>query len=65
MPSAKRSSSIMEGFVHNLPNNSIKLFGRDERDSRIEELEANIVELHKFIITEDMLKSTWIYKWGV
>jgi hypothetical protein len=53
----------MEGFVHNLPNKSIKLSGRDERDSRIEELKAKIVELHKFIITEDMLKSTWIYKW--
>jgi hypothetical protein len=27
MSSVKRSSSIMEDFVHNLPNKSIKLFG--------------------------------------
>jgi hypothetical protein len=52
MPSVKRSSSIIEDFVQNLPNKSLKLSSKDEKDSRIEELEPQIVELHKFSITE-------------
>ena len=62
MPSVKQSSSS-EDFLHNLPNKSAKLSGKDEKDSWIKELEAPIVELHEFIIKEDMLKSTWIYRW--
>jgi hypothetical protein len=54
MPSAKRSSSVMEDVIHNTKNKLVKL---EPKDVRIRELEAHIVELHRLIVEGRMLKS--------